>query len=238
MKSSERTMKILALVVGSFFAMAQSGCSSTASELDGANGTAVPDPGGPGGSNGTDAGPFNGAVDEATGLPVGTTCNDKAKSYIGIGGKELKDTRQPGQAGIDRARTKSYEVLLAEFPRVIGVSPPSMATLGPTLGQAANHWYVEARPSAVGLNSTLQAAFEGCLVYTAKDAQFSAAPTEASAKMSCMAMARKFWSRTVNESDVQGCVDVATKDAAKEPTNRRWAYACASLLTSTPFLAY
>ncbi len=236
--TSEHTMKMLALISGAFVAIALSACSSTATELDGANGNSATDPGAPGGSNGGDAGPFNGAVDEATGLPVGTTCNDKAKSYIGIGGKELKDTRQPGQAGIDRARTKSYEVLLAEFPRVIGVSPPSMATLGPTLGQAANHWYVEARPSAVGLNSTLQAAFEGCLVYTAKDPQFSAAPTEASAKMSCMAMARKFWSRTVSESDVQGCVDVATVDSAKESTNRRWAYACASLLTSTPFLAY
>lgn len=217
------------------------GCSGTADSLEsGANGGGDPSAngGGSGTGGGVGSGDFGGAVDPATGLPVGTTCSDRARSYMGLGGIELKSSRMEGQAGIDRARTKSYDVLLGEYPRVLNANPPSMATLGPTLGQPPAHWYAEPKASAVGLNSSLAAAFEGCLAYTAKEAQFVANPTAENAAAACSSMARKFWSRNASESDVQGCVDVVMTDAAKETTNRRWAYACASLLTSTQFLAY
>ena len=52
-------------------------------------------------------------------------------------------------------------------------------------------------------------------------------------------MARKFWNKTPAPQEIQACVDVATTGAAKEPDARRkWAYACASVMTSAGFLTY
>ena len=67
----------------------------------------------------------------------------------------------------------------------------------------------------------------------------SAAPTAASAQTACAAMAQKFWSKTPSPTEIQSCVDVAVIGAAAEPDgSRKWAYACASVLTSAGFLSY
>jgi hypothetical protein len=52
-------------------------------------------------------------------------------------------------------------------------------------------------------------------------------------------MARKFWSKTPAPQEIQTCVDVAITGAASEPdAPTKWAYACASVLTSAGFLTY
>jgi hypothetical protein len=52
-------------------------------------------------------------------------------------------------------------------------------------------------------------------------------------------MARKFWSKTPSPEEIQSCVDVVVNGTAAETQiDRKWAYACASVLTSAGFLTY
>jgi hypothetical protein len=67
---------------------------------------------------------------------------------------------------------------------------------------------------------------------------FATAPTASSAAMACTAMAHTFWMQTAALPDIQPCIDVAVTSSAAEATGRRWAYACSSLLVSSPFLTY
>jgi putative ABC transport system permease protein len=51
--------------------------------------------------------------------------------------------------------------------------------------------------------------------------------------------ARRFWSRSPDTAEVQSCVDLVTNGTNKETQPRRkWAYACASVLSSAPFLTF
>jgi hypothetical protein len=144
-------------------------------------------------------------------------------------------------------------MLNTELARVLGSTPPSMASLGATFGEAKARWFTEPQASAVTMSSVLGVAFEGCLALTATDAKYASAPEASTALAACSMMARTFWSRVTAPADVQGCVDVAMIDSVKETyatgangapmttdttPRRRWAYACASLLTSTDFLTY
>ncbi len=244
--AKEPIMKRIAIlaVLASSSALA-TGCSSEKScgELDCDNEQ------GPGGGNGGEGGSGGGGG----GQQPGVTCSDAAQERLGLGGSSLKLTRQEGVGGADRRRTKPYEVLSGEIARVVGSTPASMAALGATFGEPPARWFVEPKPSAVALSSALDVTFESCLKYTETDAAFGTAPEPSTASAACTDMARKFWSRVVAPADVQGCVDVATVDSVNETyasgangsplttattPRRRWAYACASLLTSTQFLAY
>jgi hypothetical protein len=200
----------------------------------------------------------NGAGDDKTttsdGVPPdGTSCSDAAKDRIGLGGRSLKIGRADGIAGADRRRSKPFVVLPTELGRVLGNTPASAANLGAAFGEAPPRWFSSPKPSAVAISSMFDVAFEGCLELTKTDAAYEAAPEESTATATCSAMARKFWSRVAAPADVRGCVDVAVTDSVNEtyatgadgapmtqPTTprRRWAYACASLLTTTQFLAY
>jgi hypothetical protein len=122
---------------------------------------------------------------------------------------------------------------------VLGNTPASLAGAATTFGQPPARWYEEPVAGAVSLQTALAIAFDGCLTYTATDAQYGSAPTAATASAVCADMARKFWSRTPASGDIQACVDVAVTGTASETNaRRRWAYACASVLTAAGFLTY
>src|SRR5690606_13192745 len=117
--------------------------------------------------------------------------------------------------------------------------PASLTGSGATFGQPAQRWYEEPSANAVALQTAYSIAFDGCLTYTASGAEFAAAPDATSAETQCAAMARKFWSKTPGPQEIAACVEGATTGSAAEPQARRkWAYACASVLTSAGFLTY
>lgn len=191
--------------------------------------------------------------DWSGGVPEGEVCSDKAKDVIGLGGQPLKGGRVEGISGADRRRTKPFELLATELARTLGKTPPSMASLASTYGEPPPRWYIEPRPTATTISATLGVAFEGCLEFTGTDAAYANVPDVSTATAACSAMARRFWNRVVTPDDIQGCVDVAVTDSVEEtyasgpdgaplktatPARRRWAYACASLLVSTPFVTY
>ncbi len=134
---------------------------------------------------------------------------------------------------------KPFGALKTEFERVLGNKPASLATADATFAAPPARWYAEPAANAVALKTAYDIAFDGCLTYVATDPKLAAAPTAATASEACAGMARKFWSKTPAPQEIQACVDVATTGAASEPVAaRKWAYACASVLTSAGFLTY
>lgn len=190
---------------------------------------------GPGGSN-PDNGPGNGPGD---GTDPGDPAQCTSKTYAGFDNRELTADRKVVKLGTDRARLKPFGALQTEYARVLGNTPASLTGSAATFGQPAQRWYEEPQANAVALQTAYSIAFDGCLTYTATASEFATAPDATSAATQCGAMARKFWSKTAAPQEIQACVDVATTGAAAEPNARRkWAYACASVMTSAGFLTY
>src|SRR5690606_22251943 len=100
-------------------------------------------------------------------------------------------------------------------------------------------WYGEAEYSAVSLHAAASIAYEGCLAYTKANDAFATEPTDESARAECTKLMRKAWSRSPSPEEIGGCADLAVKTLADEKdVHRRWAYACASVLSSTQFLTF
>jgi hypothetical protein len=162
-----------------------------------------------------------------------------SKTYAGFDNRELTGERKVLKLGTDRSRMKPFSALQTEYARVLGNTPASLTGSAATFGQPPARWYEEPAANAVALQTAYSIAFDGCLTYTGTAAEFASAPDAASAETQCAAMARKFWSKTPGPSEISSCVEVATTGSAAEPNARRkWAYACASVLTSAGFLAY
>ncbi len=166
-------------------------------------------------------------------------------SYVGIGGMQLEVGRADEEQGWDRDRVKPYAALIGEFERVLGRVAPDhprtrlLLSLGPTFGSVPEGWYVEPELNAVSLYSAMRVAFIGCLDLTATGSEYEPAPTYENAPNVCRAFARRFWSRSPAADELSACVQVAVEGSAKETNpRRRWAYTCASVLTSAPFLTY
>lgn len=167
-------------------------------------------------------------------------CNG-ALFYSGFGGASLDADRLDGVVGNDRLRVKPYSMLPSEYQRVMGLATAPGAIVGQaaTFNAPAARWDVEPQLSAVSLIQAFNAAFQGCLTFTGTATQFSANPTTTTAPTQCTAMAQRFWSRTPTAAEVTACSTFATS-AANNDVNprRRWAYVCATLMSSVGFLAH
>jgi hypothetical protein len=51
-------------------------------------------------------------------------------------------------------------------------------------------------------------------------------------------MQRKFWQRTPAPDETQACADLTLGLTTEANPRRRWAHACASILTATGFTTY
>ena len=173
-------------------------------------------------------------------LPVELSQCDFGYSYEGFGGTRLEAGRADEEVGTDRDRVKPYSALLGEYARVFGKpsSPALLQQLSSTFGLEPARWFVESEATAVSLYSATRVAFVGCLELT-NTAEFDAMPDANNAPAKCAGFARRFWSRSPEADEVQACADFVTTGTGKEPLARRkWAYACASVLSSAPFLTF
>lgn len=188
-------------------------------------------------ATGEDGGVTGDDDDAGTGSVDPAQCT--SRSYKGFGNAELTASRVIQNANVDRGRMKPFSALRTEYPRVLGTTPATVDGAGPTFGQAAPRWYEEPRANSVALQTAYNVAFDGCLTFTASSADFAASPDATTAAARCATLARKFWSRSPNADEIATCVTTATTGTAKESDPRRkWAYACASVLTSAGFLSY
>lgn len=169
-------------------------------------------------------------------------CNAKpegARSYKLFDGTKLEEQRLNEGTGVNRARVKPYGVMATELQRVLGNTPASIKTAGPSFNAAPARWFAEPTYSGVSMNKMFEVAFEGCLVYAAANPDMKAAPTAESAKTQCTSFMRKAWSRTPSPEEIESCTDLAVEKLGTEPDPaRRWAYVCASILSSSQFLTF
>lgn len=192
--------------------------------------------------------------------PASLTCVGRQVVYNGFTGRDGKPEslvagREELPVGIDRARLKPFSALIDEYHRVLDLdwknNKEDFITLifgsGATFGDTPARWFSEPTAGAVSFYQGYRIAFEGCGKMLAKDAKYKNAPTNESAAAECATMARKFWSRTPSPEEINECVNVAMVDSLKETTptgqkdtapERRWAYACTSLLASAGFISY
>ena len=226
-----KTLKTL--IVGSLAAVALTGCSLGSSQANLGNITPV-DPTSP-------TGPVDPnepvAVEPVDPIPP-PRC-DMGKSYTGFAGTMLEAGRVDLDTGVERSRMKPYSSLMGEYPRVLGNTPGLLSTSATTFAIEPARWLVEQQGSAVNLYQAYRIAFQGCLTATATATQYGVIPSNSTAATECGTWARKFWSRTATQSELDTCVQVAMVDTSSETNaRRRWAYTCAALLTSTGFLTY
>ena len=166
---------------------------------------------------------------------------DMGKTYTGFAGTELTAGRIDGDLGPERARPKPFTALTGEFPRVLGNTPAMLTdvSVGNTFAITPNRWVTEPVASGVTIYTTYRIAFQGCLTATTTPAQYGSVPSNTTAATECADWARKFWSRTATQPEIDACVKVAMVDTMTETNaRRRWAYTCASVLTATGFTTY
>jgi hypothetical protein len=190
--------------------------------------------------------------------PTAPACTVFGKPHIGLGGEDLAATNNL-VAYADRARAKPYSALLTEYARVLGAAnrPSSIDGFGATFGEPAARWYIEPMATAVFVNTAYNVAFEGCLRLTGEiaggtvDARFATTPVKATAAKVCGEWTRTFWSREGTPQQIEDCVSAALEATTEtygggsiqevtRPTTpkRQWAYACASVLSSSGFLMF
>jgi len=210
--------KALAIAIG---ALALTGCGDPTDQLTGGRGN-VP-----------------GAETPGV-LPEALQCTQKpeGRSYTLFDGSKLEATRANENVGVNRARLKPYAVMAGEYKRVLGLVPPGLASAGGSFDEPPARWYAEASHSGVSLHAFFDISFEGCVAFTAS-AEYAVAPTTESASQVCSTLMRKAWSRSPSPEETTACANLAATKLDEEPDpHRRWAYVCASVLSSTQFLTF
>jgi hypothetical protein len=158
--------------------------------------------------------------------------------HVGFAGEDFAASRTAGGIGKDRRRIKPFSALKSEIERVLGTSPATLSQSAAAFGDVPVRWYAEPVAGAVSLYTTASLVFTAC--YDAMSAPtYTQAPTAATAATECAALQRKAWQRTPTPDETKACVDLAVTASASEPSpRRRWAQACASVMTSAGFISY
>jgi len=201
--------------------------------------------GGPNG-NGNDK---NGGGPNAPGAPgqpgadtppeLQCTQKPQGRAYLGFDGLDLGASRVNENVGINRARIKPFPVLQGEYQRVLGLVPASLAGAADSFDAPPPRWFADARQSGVSLSAIFDISFEGCVAFTKDAADYAAMPDATSAGNVCTALMKKAWNRSPTPDESAACVSLATTQLGAEAApRRRWAYVCASVLSSSNFLTF
>jgi hypothetical protein len=186
------------------------------------------DPNNPNGENGT------GTVPGST-PPTADQC--KGQPHVGFANFDFVSDRKAGDIGINRRRVKPYTALRTEFTRTLGKIPTNMAQSEAAYGEQPARWFVEPAAGAVASYTTYQLAFATCYE-TMTQAQYTTNPDATTASAECAAMQRKFWQRTATPEETKACADFTLGLTTEPLARRRWAHACASILSATGFTTY
>ncbi|MBS2011498.1 MAG: hypothetical protein JST00_01190 [Deltaproteobacteria bacterium] len=158
-------------------------------------------------------------------------------AHVGFAGHDFVADRAVGGLGVDRRRIKPFSAMESEMKRALGAAPASLSASSAAFGDVPARWYAEPVAGAVSLYTTYSIAFTGCYDQMA-DAKYATAPTAASASAECATMQKKAWQRTPTPAETQACADLAVTKLASQEPRRRWAHACASVLTAAGFTSY
>jgi hypothetical protein len=171
----------------------------------------------------------------------GLECTEKpeTRAYVGFGKTDLNADRANEGKNLNRARVKPYSVLASEYKRVLGAEPAALKGAASAFGDAKPRWMDDEQSGSLEIDAMFDVAFDGCITLTKAGGEYGAAPNEETAKSNCTALANRFWNKAPSEEALTACTTYATTGLEKEPDpRRRWAYVCASVLTSSQFLTY
>ncbi|MBX3203413.1 MAG: hypothetical protein KF764_00030 [Labilithrix sp.] len=193
--------------------------------------------GGADGDNAADDGtnPDDGTTPGADPTQPGT-CKEGIP-HPGFANVDFVGDRKPGPIGGDRRRVKPYSALRSEFQRALGNVPAGLAASAAAYGDVPARWYQEPTAGAVSLYTTYTLAFTACFE-TMTAPSFGQAPTAESAPTECAKLQRKVWQRSPTPDETKACADFTLGLADEPVARRRWAHACASVMTSAGFTTY
>jgi hypothetical protein len=161
------------------------------------------------------------------------------QSYIGFNGNDLAADRLDEAAGMDRDLLQPYSSLQGAYTLALGSTPSLVSQMGSTFGSPGPRWYMQQKSNAISAYGALRIAFQGCLTATASATQYAAAPDGNTAPANCIAWEKAYWNRTPTNDEAAICADFAiNQTTAESDPRRRWAYACAAVLSSAQFLGY
>lgn len=158
--------------------------------------------------------------------------------HVGFAGHDFAASRTVGGLGKDRRRIKPFSALGSELERVLGTTPAALTQSAAAFGDVPARWYAEPVSGAVSLYTTLSLTFSACYD-SMSAAKYAQAPTAQTAAVECATLQRKAWQREPTPDETKACVDLAVTTTAGEPVaRRRWAHACASVMTAAGFISY
>ncbi|HVH41149.1 MAG TPA: hypothetical protein VM925_02365 [Labilithrix sp.] len=180
----------------------------------------------------------DGAASE-TAQALECTVKPDGRSYASFDGTKLEATRVNENQGVNRARLKPYTVLAGEYRRVLGVVPAGLAEAASSFDNPPARWHADLKHSGITIAKLFELSFEGCKELTKTGAEYGAFPDAVNAKTICGNFIRKAWSRSASPDELAECTELAAKELATEEDVRvRWAYVCASVLSSSQFLTF
>jgi hypothetical protein len=183
------------------------------------------------------AGDIAGGDDDGSGSDEPVVC-EQTRTYQGFGSTPLEVGRAEIAPGSDRLRIKPYGALAQEYARALGLPTFNTNAYASTFGRPPARWYSEPQASANTVYAAFALAFEACSQYTAADASYADAPTASSAAAVCRDIAVSAWRREPSDTEVGACVTYAVDQTAMYEPRKRWAYACAAVISASGFLAY
>ena len=158
-------------------------------------------------------------------------------AHPGFANTDFVADRKPGAIGVDRRRVKPYSAMTSEFTRALGGTPAALATSGSAFGDVPARWYLEPTAGAVSIFTTYSLAFSECYD-TMSAPNFAQMPTADTAAAQCSQMQRKIWQRSATPDETKACSDFTLGLTDEPVARRRWAHACASIMSSAGFITY
>ncbi|MFK7827418.1 MAG: hypothetical protein AB8G05_24955 [Oligoflexales bacterium] len=160
---------------------------------------------------------------------------EQAQEYLGFGKRKLGLDRIDGEAAKpDRMRIKPFGVLADEYQRVTGVIPESLAASRNRFAPPPNRWFTEPERSSLTVIASFNISYEAALKFIENDPDVI---VDKPAREICRSFALKAWSRTPSAEQLATCVEI-TSTKVEINTMQKWAYAFASILTSSGFVGY
>jgi hypothetical protein len=190
-----------------------------------------------GSGGGDDDGDMGSGDGSGSAMPEPVVC-EQARAYTGFGG-DLTADRPKIAVGSDRIRIKPYAALSAEYSRVLGLTAFNTAAYAGVFGRPPARWNEEPAASASTIYSAFALAYDGCSQKMAAGGDYDLAPNATIADRLCRDFARVAWQREATDDEASDCATYAVNETPSTATPRtRWAYTCASVLTSEAFLTY
>jgi hypothetical protein len=161
------------------------------------------------------------------------------RSYAGFNGNDLSADRLDETAGMDRDLLQPYSSLQGAYTAALGGTPTLVSQMASTFGAPGPRWFFQEKSNAISTYGALRIAFQGCLTLTASASQYANAPDGNTAPSTCIQWESTFWNRTPSNDEAAVCADFAINQTTSESDpRRRWAYACAAVLSTAQFLGY